>query len=278
MSAPQRKRPLPCPEKLRGIFFYKMGTGEIRAKTDNSRKDRKTQSGYRNVDFTLDGQRYSERAHRMAFALLKRRWPMMINHKNRQKDDNRWENLEETTNKENVQHAWDTRETAAALSRKMRLKKLPNNPPRTSLHALARLKGETMQETGTALNLCAETIQKQENWALDLRSNPHDPETASKITAALADQLERIDISKMRTNRSPKDIWETLRRLLDCNKEQLAARLGVTPKTLRGWENLTAKGEPITDNARRAAAELLTATLRAAGQADDMLRARERSK
>lgn len=75
-------------------------------------------------------------------------------------------------------------------------------------------------------------------------------------------------------NTTPANIWEVLRRLLDCNKQQLAERLGITRQTLRIWEDMTGNGEPITDNARRAAAELLTATLRAAGQADDLLRPR----
>lgn len=75
-------------------------------------------------------------------------------------------------------------------------------------------------------------------------------------------------------NTTPGNIWEALRRLLQCNKQQLASRLGVSRQTLRIWEDMTGAGEPISDNARRAAAELLTATLRAAGNADDLLRAR----
>lgn len=79
-------------------------------------------------------------------------------------------------------------------------------------------------------------------------------------------------------NTTPATVWEALRRLLNCNKQQLAARLGVTRQTLHEWEKMTDADEPISDNARRAAAELLTATLRAAGQADDLLRARATSK
>jgi len=73
---------------------------------------------------------------------------------------------------------------------------------------------------------------------------------------------------------TPATVWEALRRLLQCNKQQLAARLGVSRQTLREWENLTGNGDQIEGNARRAAAELLTATLRAAGNADDLLRPR----
>lgn len=75
-------------------------------------------------------------------------------------------------------------------------------------------------------------------------------------------------------NTTPATIWEALRRLLQCNKQQLAARLGVSRQTLREWENLTGNGDQIEGNARRAAAELLTATLRAAANADDLLRPR----
>lgn len=79
-------------------------------------------------------------------------------------------------------------------------------------------------------------------------------------------------------NTTPATVWEVLRRLLQCNKQQLAARLGVSRQTLREWENLTGNGDQIEGNARRAAAELLTATLRAAGNADDLLRPRQNAK
>ena len=75
-------------------------------------------------------------------------------------------------------------------------------------------------------------------------------------------------------NTVPATIWEALRRLLNCNKQQLAARLGVSRQTLMVWEKETARGEPISDSARLRAADLLNATLRAAGNADDLLRPR----
>ena len=79
-------------------------------------------------------------------------------------------------------------------------------------------------------------------------------------------------------NTTPATVWEALRRLLNCNKQQLAARLGVTRQTLRIWEEMTGDDEPLSDNARRAAAELLTATLRTAGNADDLLNPRGQAK
>lgn len=66
-------------------------------------------------------------------------------------------------------------------------------------------------------------------------------------------------------NTTPANIWEVLRRLHQCNKAQLAARLGVTARTLRRWE----EGEAGADAYRRAA-DLLQATLRAAGDADTL--------
>jgi len=38
------------------------------------------------------------------------------------------------------------------------------------------------------------------------------------------------------TNSPPDTIWTALRRVYACNKQQLAARLGITSRTLRRWE------------------------------------------
>ena len=69
-------------------------------------------------------------------------------------------------------------------------------------------------------------------------------------------------------NTTPQNEWQALRRLLNCNRTQLADRLGITRQTLHVWERKTEQGETAGDNARRAAAELLTATLRAANPSD----------
>ena len=44
-------------------------------------------------------------------------------------------------------------------------------------------------------------------------------------------------------NTMPRDHFDVLQRLLNCNKAQLAERLGVTPQTLRRWRALTEQGE-----------------------------------
>lgn len=65
-------------------------------------------------------------------------------------------------------------------------------------------------------------------------------------------------------NQPPANIYDALRRLLKCNKAQLAERLGISTRTLRRWEDLEAAGEnPGTDAAARLA-QLMQSTLRAA--------------
>jgi len=69
-------------------------------------------------------------------------------------------------------------------------------------------------------------------------------------------------------NTNPAHIWQALRRLLNCNRTQLAARLGVNRHTLTKWERMTEAGENPGANATRRASDLLLATLRAAEDAD----------
>jgi DNA-binding transcriptional regulator YiaG len=72
-------------------------------------------------------------------------------------------------------------------------------------------------------------------------------------------------------NRAPANEFELMRRMLLCNKAQLAARLGVTPQTLWNWEQITAAGGQQSENTRRAVAELMRTTLRASNNADAYL-------
>lgn len=62
-------------------------------------------------------------------------------------------------------------------------------------------------------------------------------------------------------NQPPQNEWQALRRLFNCNKSQLAERLGVTRQTLRIWEAATERGDPPTEQANRAAKRLLAEQL-----------------
>lgn len=71
-------------------------------------------------------------------------------------------------------------------------------------------------------------------------------------------------MSQTKQNRPPRHIWETLQRLRACNKQQLAAALGVNRHTLARWIQATEAGESAGSNAEKLSRDLLTTTLRAA--------------
>ena len=81
-----------------------------------------------------------------------------------------------------------------------------------------------------------------------------------------------------RHNAPPTNEWDLLRRLYDCNKKELAERLGITPPTLRRYEAATEAGEPLNQAARSKVGELLRAGLRIANNADDLLSDRTKIK
>lgn len=68
-----------------------------------------------------------------------------------------------------------------------------------------------------------------------------------------------------RRNIPPANVFEALRRLRACNKQELAAALGIDRKTLREWES---DPEQLHQKARERLAALMLTTLRAA-KADD---------
>jgi DNA-binding XRE family transcriptional regulator len=61
-------------------------------------------------------------------------------------------------------------------------------------------------------------------------------------------------------NTPPPSVWEALRRLLGCNKQELAARLGVSRHTLQRWER-----DELPEAAAARVAALMQETLGAAG-------------
>ena len=90
--------------KLRSLFTYDPATGVLRWKVDRSHNARAgaevghASGRYRRV--SVEDKSYQ--VHRIAFALMTGRWPKdQLDHINRVKTDNRWENLREATNQEN---------------------------------------------------------------------------------------------------------------------------------------------------------------------------------
>jgi|15BtaG_2_1085339.scaffolds.fasta_scaffold23625_2 hypothetical protein len=83
---------------LSEVFAYDPDTGVISRKTKNLPVSTKaTTDGSLRVRFA--GKRY--RQHRLAFYLMKGRWPDQVDHINGKPFDNRWCNLREVTHKQN---------------------------------------------------------------------------------------------------------------------------------------------------------------------------------
>lgn len=72
-------------------------------------------------------------------------------------------------------------------------------------------------------------------------------------------------------NQPPQDVWHALRRLLACNRAQLATHLGVDRRTLNRWEAATANGTDPGENAAIRAAQLMQWTLARAHALDAAL-------
>lgn len=83
------------------VFSKKQGVEKIRKLHDNG-------FGYLIVDLRKDGKKYNKKVHRLvaeAFIPNPENKPE-VNHKNGNRKDNRVENLEWVTSKENTIHAW----------------------------------------------------------------------------------------------------------------------------------------------------------------------------
>lgn len=98
------------PERLRQLLHYDPQTGRFTwATSGNGRPPVGTRAGashgnkYRSIN--VDGRYYSE--HRLVFLYMVGRLPgkrMRVDHINHVRDDNRWSNLREVTNSENMQN------------------------------------------------------------------------------------------------------------------------------------------------------------------------------
>ena len=92
-------------------------------------------------------------------------------------------------------------------------------------------------------------------------SRPASPPTQSSSPKAAAQpEPPPRHAPPIARNTPPATPWEALRRLLACNRQQLAARLGISRHTLQRWE----RGELTEAGAARVAA-LMQETLAAAG-------------
>lgn len=100
-----RRKPLPPLVRVNELLRYEPDTGLFFWKVDVSEKLvagglalRKTGNGYRSV--CIDGESYS--AHRLAFLIMTGSCPDVVDHRNRNRADNRWDNLREATHKQNI--------------------------------------------------------------------------------------------------------------------------------------------------------------------------------
>lgn len=91
--------------RIREILDYNAATGVFRWRVDMSSNIKagmttgsRTKKGY----LLIRAERRTYLAHRLAWFWMTGRWPKeQIDHRNRKKDDNRWDNLREATNSEN---------------------------------------------------------------------------------------------------------------------------------------------------------------------------------
>lgn len=73
------------------LYDYNPTTGVFTRRADGLPVRRKSSKGYLQVG--LFGMEYY--AHRVAYLIMEGRWPKQIDHLNRVRDDNRWDNLQE---------------------------------------------------------------------------------------------------------------------------------------------------------------------------------------
>jgi hypothetical protein len=91
-------------ERLREVVRYEQETGKFYWLKGNNQKNAGDEAGSREntgyIRVTIDGHRYV--AHRLAWLYMTESWPVdRIDHRNRTRDDNRWENLRQATDSQN---------------------------------------------------------------------------------------------------------------------------------------------------------------------------------
>ncbi|WP_080410369.1 HNH endonuclease signature motif containing protein [Burkholderia ubonensis] len=92
--------------ELKEILRYDSTSGEFFWLRNRYRAQVGQRAGYRQRDgyrrIGIMGVAYAE--HRLAFLYMTGEMPIEVDHKNRQRDDNRWENLRAATRSENSQN------------------------------------------------------------------------------------------------------------------------------------------------------------------------------
>jgi hypothetical protein len=87
-------------EAIRKRLSYDPETGTIiRKRTGKSANSYR--NGYRIITVAVSNKCRCFNEHRVAWFLMTGRWPKQVDHKNRVRDDNRWENLREATPRQN---------------------------------------------------------------------------------------------------------------------------------------------------------------------------------
>jgi len=105
----RRKKEPPPIEWLREQLAYDPETGKFKWKvTKPQRSDpigcRRKTTGYLTIGVKYEGEAHRLFASRLAFALMEGRWPNIMDHINGDKSDDRWCNLREVTNAENMRN------------------------------------------------------------------------------------------------------------------------------------------------------------------------------